>query len=125
MIIDKTTYQMRLNNWAALINECNSSNMTKKEWCVANNINEKQLYYWQRRVRMQLVQNLDTATLAPKFVEVPVQTETIPTKVEQESIHLTQTNSDAVLHIKDFTLEINNTISPGLLSLLIEAITHA
>lgn len=118
---------MRLNNWAALINECNNSNMTKRAWCIANNINEKQFFYWQRRVRMQLAQELETttSTLAPKFVEVPVPTEVKPTKGDQSSIHLAQTNSDAVLHIKDFTLEINNSISPELLGLLIEAITHA
>ena len=76
---------------------------------------------------MQLAQELETttSTLAPKFVEVPVPTEVKPTKGDQSSIHLAQTNSDAVLHIKDFTLEINNSISPELLGLLIEAITHA
>lgn len=117
---------MRLNNWAALINECNNSNMTKRAWCIANNINEKQFFYWQRRVRMQLAQELETtSTLSPKFVELPVRTEIKPAKGDQPSIHLTQTNSDAVLHIKDFTLEINNSISPELLGLLIEAITHA
>ena len=118
---------MRLNNWAALINECNNSNMTKRAWCIANNINEKQFFYWQRRVRMQLVQELETtpSTLTPKLVELPVPTELKPAKGEQSSIHLTQTNSDAVLHIKDFTLEINNSISSELLSLLIEAIAHA
>ena len=47
--------------------------MTKKAWCIANNISEKQFFYWQRRVRMQLVQELEpTSALTPKFVEVPV-----------------------------------------------------
>lgn len=117
---------MRLNNWAAIINECNNSNMTKRAWCIAHNINEKQFFYWQRRVRRQLVQKLDsTSTLTTKFVEVPVPTETNPTTVNQTPIHLTHISSDAVLHIKDFTLEINNSISSELLGLLIEAIAHA
>ncbi|WP_408606203.1 hypothetical protein [Cellulosilyticum ruminicola] len=39
--------------------------MTKKAWCIANNINEKQFFYWQRHVRMQLIQELEpTSTLA-------------------------------------------------------------
>lgn len=117
---------MRLNNWAALINECNNSNMTKKAWCIANNINEKQFFYWQRCVRMQLVQKLDqTSTLTPKFVEVSASVESKPIKVDQTPINLTQNNSDAVLRIKDITLEINNSISPELLGLLIQAIAHA
>ena len=117
---------MRLNNWAALINECNNSNMTKRAWCIANNINEKQFFYWQRRVRMQLAQKLvPTSTLTPKFVEVSAPAITKPIASEQVSVQLAHPTSNAVLHIKDFTLEINNSISPELLSLLIEAITHA
>lgn len=99
--------------------------MTKKAWCIANNINEKQFFYWQRRVRMQLVQELEpTSTLTPKFVEVPNPI-TKPMTQDHTSAHLAQSNPDAVLHIKDFTLEINNSLSPELLGLLIQAVTHA
>nr|WP_054738897.1 hypothetical protein [Cellulosilyticum ruminicola] len=89
--------------------------MTKKAWCIANNINEKQFFYWQSRVRMQLVQELEpTSTLTPK----PMASDRIPA-------HLVRSNPDAVLHIKDFTLEINNLLSPELLGLLIQSVTHA
>ena len=101
--------------------------MTKKAWCIANNINEKQFFYWQRRVRMQLVQELEsTSALTPKFVEVPTSTvKKSTTTPDPASAPLINSNPDAVLHIKDFTLEINNSLSPELLGLLIQAVTHA
>ncbi len=101
--------------------------MTKKAWCIANNINDKQFFYWQRRVRMQLVQELEPiSALTPKFVEVPAPKVKKPTTTpDSVSSPLIQSNPDAVLHIKDFTLEINNSLSPELLGLLIQAVTHA
>ncbi|MDU5723925.1 MAG: hypothetical protein E6Z86_17575 [Clostridium butyricum] len=49
--MDKSTYEMRLMKWAAIIKECRNSGMTVRAWCHENNINENKFYYWQRRVR--------------------------------------------------------------------------
>ena len=40
--MDKSTHEIRLAQWASIIQECNTSGMTKKKWCQENNINEKQ-----------------------------------------------------------------------------------
>lgn len=53
--MDKSTYEMRLMKWAPIIKECRSSDMTVRAWCHENNINEKLFYYWQRRVRGQIL----------------------------------------------------------------------
>ena len=49
--MDKTTHEVRQARWAALIQECNNSGMSKKAWLKEHHVNEKQFYYWQRRIR--------------------------------------------------------------------------
>ena len=36
-----------------LIQECNSSGLTKREFCQRRGISEKSLYYWLRKLRSQ------------------------------------------------------------------------
>ena len=49
--MDKITHEMRLSKWTTIVRECNNSGMPKKEWCAANGVDNKQFFYWQRRVR--------------------------------------------------------------------------
>ncbi|MDF1617911.1 IS66 family insertion sequence element accessory protein TnpA [Petrocella sp. FN5] len=72
--MDDTTNEVRLEYWANIVKKCNSSGKIKRQWCEANDINEKQFYYWQRRIRTLIYEGRKTATelVAPVFVEVPV-----------------------------------------------------
>ena len=45
----------RAENWAMLIQECNSSGLTKREFCQQRGISEKSYYYWLRKLRSQIV----------------------------------------------------------------------
>lgn len=47
--MDKITHEMRLAKWTTIVRECNNSGMPKKEWCAANEANNKQFFYWQSR----------------------------------------------------------------------------
>ena len=49
--MDKITHEMRSANWAGLIQECLSSGLSKKEWCLQNHVNEKSFYYWKCKIR--------------------------------------------------------------------------
>ena len=46
----------RAQTWAMLIQECNSSGMTKREFCQRRGISEKSLYYWLRKLRSQMAE---------------------------------------------------------------------
>lgn len=39
--MDKTTHQIRCEQWATIINNCLTSGMTRKAWCEENGISEK------------------------------------------------------------------------------------
>lgn len=52
--MDKITHEVRLANWTKLIQKYLSSGLSKKQWCLQNQIDEKRFYYWQHRVREEV-----------------------------------------------------------------------
>lgn len=114
--MDKITHEMRIAQWTSIIRKCNNSGMAKKSWMTANNINEKQFYYWQRRVREEAFQDLQPALSATtSFVELPAPVNDA----------LQDGQPDAVLRIGNCALEIRNTISPALLQTIVKVLAHA
>ena len=114
--MDNITHEMRLAQWTSIIRECNNSGMSKKSWMSANDIDEKQFYYWQRRVREEVIQELrPTFSSATTFVELPAPVSAVPLGKQP----------DAIIHMGNCSLEIHNTISPALLQTMIQAVTHA
>ena len=114
--MDKITHEMRLAQWTSIVRECNSSGMPKKSWITANNIDEKQFYYWQRRIRQEAIQELESPVpSAPSFAELPALS---------PDFHQSE-QPDAVLRIGNSVLEIRNTIAPSLLQTIIQVMTHA
>jgi len=111
---------MRLAQWVPIIKECNNSGMTKKAWCIANNINEKRFYYWQRKVREEVFHELNKESSSVGFVEIPV---AIP-QVRDERL---QSSSEpaAVIRVKNCTIEIHNSASGALLESLIRVVANA
>ena len=99
--MDKITRKMRLAQWTSIIRECNSSGMSKKSWITDNNIDEKQFYYWQRRIREEAIQELQPSCSSPTtFVELAAPTPDV----------LSGEQPDAILRIGNCTLEIRNTL---------------
>ena len=47
----------RAREWAMLIQECNASGLTKREFCQQRGISEKRFYYWLRKLRTQMVES--------------------------------------------------------------------
>ena len=41
-----------------LIQECNASGLTKREFCQQRGISEKSFYYWLRKLRTQMVESV-------------------------------------------------------------------
>ena len=49
--MDKTTHQIRSEQWTQIINDWAQSGMNKTAWCKANGISDKSFFYWQRILR--------------------------------------------------------------------------
>ena len=48
--------EYRAQTWAMLIQECNNSGLTKREFCQQRGISEKSFYYWLRKLRSQVAE---------------------------------------------------------------------
>jgi len=116
--MDKITHEMRLMQWVPIIRECRGSGMTVKAWCLENNVNEKQFYYWQRRIREEAFDSLKNtgSQIQTNFVQLPVPIDS--------SRNTPAFVADMVIHIGDNLLELSNTVSEELLSMVLKVMSN-
>lgn len=108
--MDKITHEMRLIQWAPIIQNCHSSGMTIRSWCRENSVNVNQFHYWQRRIRGEVYESLKITEpqKQPKFVQLPVQVDSLR--------NTTTFKADMVIHIGNNVLELSNSVSEELMS---------
>lgn len=121
--MDKITHKVRCEQWTAIINECLASGMPKTTWCKANGISDKQFFYWQRILRQEAYQQMESQSASPASSAL------VPDVKEEKSSHpafveirpvTSETGSctfrpDVIIHSGDLTVEIANTASEELL----------
>ena len=66
--------EYRAQNWATVIRECSSSNLSNREFCRQRGISEKSFYYWQRKLRQQIIE-----TSAPQLIQL--ETASVPDNI--------------------------------------------
>lgn len=127
--MDRTTHQVRLANWAKIIEQCNNrpAGTTAKQWLRDNGISEKSYYYWLRKLRQEAYTNAGKefpAVSASREQQPAVTFAEIPLPDQQNS--MTDTfRADAVIHTGTMVIGISNTISDTLLSRLLKVAHHA
>ena len=57
--------EYRAQQWAKLIQECKASGMTNKDFCIQRGVSEKSFYYWQKKLRTQLLE-----ATAPQLIQL-------------------------------------------------------
>ena len=69
--------EYRAQTWAMLIQECNNSGLTKREFCQQRGISEKSFYYWLRKLRSQMADaagpqlvQLEPAVIADDMLQI-------------------------------------------------------
>lgn len=129
--MDNTTYQVRLAQWAQIIEECNRrpEGMTAKQWLKDNDISEKAYYYWQRRVRKEVLNKCTVPSVSAKneitFAEIS-NTYTSKQDCSCQSDTLSDSfNADAIIKCGDSVIALSNSISDAMLSKILEVVTHA
>ena len=72
--------EIRFRHWQKLIEACQSSGMTVKAWCEANDVSDKSYYYWLKKIRKRAletsgmpvsVSESSPATIVPLEVSAP------------------------------------------------------
>ena len=65
--------EYRAHTWAMLIQECNNSGLSKREFCRQRGISEKSFYYWLRKLRSQMAEVAGPQLVQLEPAPVPVQ----------------------------------------------------
>ena len=124
--MDKSTHQIRCEQWSRLINDCLASGQSKKTWCQENGVSEKAFYYWQRILRNEAYIEMKQL---PASAPVTLPSEPSVAFVELKPTHKESEiqsafRPDIILRSGRLVLEISNTVSAELLKQL-GGILHA
>ena len=65
--------EYRTQNWAMVIQECNSSGLSNREFCRQRGISEKTYYYWLRKLRSQMAEATAPQLVPLDPAPVPIQ----------------------------------------------------
>lgn len=129
--MDQITHDVRRATWHNIIKQCQkrSKHTTIKQWCLDNGISEKSYYYWLRKFRKEVAQQMPVPTTVQKpspvkFAEIPFASSCDAyTKAGADAtlpVHPT-----AVLRHKKLTIAVTNDISDSLRSRIIREVFHA
>lgn len=129
--MDRSSYQVRINQWASIIQAQASSHMNKTEWCRENGITVRTFYYWQRKLRNMILESsegpsqkqLPSAPDAPTFCELSIPD---PQKTDP-IIPLNDTpgnGSGLIVEIRDCRIIVGDSVSKDALASVIEVLRH-
>ena len=128
--MDQITHDVRTAQWAEIVRKCHErpAGQSAKKWLADNGINEKQYYYWQRRIR-NLVAGTTNKSLPMArptgevtFVEMPALSEP-PVECPQKV--MTSTGPAALIRAGKLEIELSNDISDELLGKILKVTAYA
>lgn len=117
----KVKHQYLISKWTPIIKECHTSGMTIKAWCHENKVDQKQFFYWQRKVREEICTSIETPIKEQPTVFVPLQIQ----DYDKKALQTVPFRPDLVISIGDYRLELANQINPELLETVLKVIHHA
>ena len=130
--MDKLAHEVRMTHWREVVAQCQArpEGLTAKEWMQKNGVNEKQYYYWLRKIRSAAYEEMKSRNLPDThaadqntpavFTEIPVpQESSFATNVVQEF------RPDAVIQIGAAAISLSNSASEELIAGIIKAVDHA
>ena len=117
--MDIKTTEIRYQQWTEIIRAWSSSGITKRAYCQANGISEKQFYYYQHRIRSILADQVENHLLpisdkaeAPQIVRL-----SLPGAASAQSAMIS-------FSINGKCLSVPENISEAFLSKLLKAASH-
>lgn len=100
--VTATKSEVRFQNWARLIAECQSSQMTVKAWCEQQGIVPKTYYYWLRKVRERALENVPVpASSIVPAAESPVKLRKLEIKSPVSGMQ-----AAVIVHLPQATVEV-------------------
>lgn len=128
--MDQITHDVRTAQWAEIVRKCHErpENQSAKNWLNENGINEKQYYYWQRRLRNMAAgttnKSLPTTRSSGEvtFIEMPSPNELPGERMEEVTIN---SGLAALIRVGGLEIELHNGISDELLGKILKVTAYA
>ena len=129
--MDRSSYQVRINQWVSIIQAQAASHMNKTEWRRENGITVRTFYYWQGKLRNMILESSE----APSQKQLPSAPET-PTFCElsvpdlqkiDPIIPLNDTpgnGSGLIVEIRDYRIIVGDFVSKDAVASVIEMLRH-
>lgn len=97
-----TKNKYRSEQWAELIRQCQSSGMKVDDWCATNGITHHAYYYWLRKIRKSVCNDLPAAL----EMDSPV----VFKKMEVQTL-LPNTQAAVIIRLNGATVEVSEGTS--------------
>ncbi|MCF2643526.1 IS66 family insertion sequence element accessory protein TnpB [Roseburia hominis] len=132
--INLVAEQVRLQQWAALIKDCQNrpAGMSVDTWCSQNGISKPNYYYCLRRVRQAIMECIpnseESENSNPGFVELPVSSGRGESNVAPEDCRQTPVRAEVIAILRGangISIEILPGISSEMLHTIMEGFAHA
>ena len=103
----KAVRDMQMMKWVQQIHECQQSGLSIREWCANNGVNAKTYYCHRKRVRQELLDNIESGTIrplkelspgaadAPVFAALPMPQRSTYAATVQIGSHIAEIHNDA------------------------------
>ena len=120
--MDTSTHEIRLAGWKTIVEQCTArpEGQTIKQWLALNGINEKQYFYWQRKVRQSVATQLDLPAVRQEAEVTLAQI-----RVESEPDPKTAFLPAAVIHTDRATIEISAFAPAALTKQIMKVLSNA
>ncbi len=129
--MDQSTHTVRSSRWKDIILRCQNrpAGMNAKQWMAENQVSENAYYYWQRKFRREVYEQMNNSPVLPavqdnyevSFAEVRIpETKKLVSDTISENIRPT-----AIIKTSTMTIALSNDISESLLSRILGEVSHA
>lgn len=94
--------RFRKEQWKNLILECQSSGMKVQDWCAQQNVTKHAYYYWLRKIREDVCENLPA---------VREESKPVPFKKLEVTAPAPNTAAAVIIHLPSATVEVREGTS--------------
>ena len=116
MELSKISQEVRLHEWAAVIKEARESGLSVRQWCKTNNVTEQQYYYWLKKIRKNITDQMPFEESQPEN-----KTAFIPIEVTEPALPVKSTSKIIIIK-DDIHIEVPETINEDLMMNIVRSL---
>ncbi len=127
--MDATTAEIRYQRWVQVIQDWRNSGLSKRDYCQQNEIDEKQFYYYQRRIRAIIAAQAERPALPEGNFRVSAssvgQQSNRPQIVKLRFPEMAEAKASTIsFSVNGMNFSVPETIPASFLAKLLEAASH-